>query len=89
MKTLFLTVTAFFAFTALASAQDEKDSTQRVPPVVTQAQVERDAKQAQQERKKHEEKKAKEENKTEGTKATTGPTSTASGKKTSSRPGKQ
>lgn len=56
-----LTITAFFAFTAFASAQEVQDRLQQQPPPVTQEQVERDAKLAAEHRKRNEEiKKAQE-----------------------------
>lgn len=92
MKTTLFTLIAFFAFTAIAMAQEEQDKTQREQPPVTQAQVEKDARMAQEERKKHEaEKKAVKEEKVkaEDKSTTPGTANVSSAKKTSTRPGKQ
>lgn len=96
MKTTLFTLIALFGFTAFAVAQEEQDKTQRQPPVVTQTQVEKDAKMAEQERKKHEEAKKLEANKAvteenkkaDDKKAVTATNNSSSAKKTS-RPGKQ
>lgn len=91
MKTTLLSIVAFFAFTAYAAAQEEHDKTVRQPPLVTQAQVEKDAKLAEQERKKHEKenKAVKEENKKGEDKKATNTINSSSPKKTSTQPGKQ
>lgn len=92
MKSILFTIIALFAFTGVAFAQEEQDKTQRQPPPVTQAQVEKDAKMAQEERKKHEEanKAVKEEKtKTEDKRKKTQTNTASSAKKTSTRPGKQ
>lgn len=89
MKNIMLTLGVFFAFSAFAQAQEEQDKTQREPPTITQAQVEKDARMANEERIKHElkkealrkEKQKKEEDNKLGNKSST--------KKTSTRPGKQ
>lgn len=52
MKKLVLTSAAFIAFTALSIAQEKQDVTQRVQPVITQQQVEKDEKLALEQRKK-------------------------------------
>jgi len=88
MKT-FLTLSAFFAFTAFAAAQQVQERLDQQPVPVTQQQVERDAKVAQQERAKEEaDKKAKQEaeakKKEEEKKA-----EADKSKKTSKTPGKQ
>jgi len=91
MKTILLTLITFFAFTALAAGQEEHDKTLRQPPLVTQAQVEKDAKLAEQERKKNEKenKAVKEDNKIEEDKRAVNTINSSSTKKTSTRPGKQ
>lgn len=91
MKSKLLTLTILLAFTAYANAQEEQDKTARQPPLVTQAQVEQDAKLAEQERKKHdkENKALKEENRTEENKKSVNTINSSSTKKTSTRPGKQ
>lgn len=43
MKNLFVTLSAFFAFTAAAFAQEDIEQLQQEPPRTTQAQVERSA----------------------------------------------
>lgn len=89
MKKILLTLGAFFGFTAFAQAQEELDKTQRQPPTITQAQVEKDAQMAEEERKKHELKKEvarkEKQKKAEDDKIK----NKSSTKKTSTRPGKQ
>ena len=89
MKTL-LTIAAFFSFSAFVSAQELQDRLQQQPPVVTQAQVERDAKLAAEHRKRDEEARKAQEKalKKEREKATADNTPTKN-RKTSTRPGKQ
>ena len=93
MKKLVITLGAFFAFTALAAAQEQTDSMQRMPPAVTVTQIEQDARLAELERKKHEsERKAvkeEKEQKEEDKRVTSNSINTSSTKKTSTRPGKQ
>jgi len=61
MKTFF-TLSAFVAFTVIASAQEIQERIDQQPTPVTQQQVEKDAKVAQQERTREEaDKKAKQE----------------------------
>lgn len=89
MKNIILTLGIFFTFSAFAQAQEEKDKTQREPPTITQAQVEKDARMADEERKKHQLKKealTKEKQKKEEDNKLSNKSST---KKTSTRPGKQ
>ncbi|PZR17174.1 MAG: hypothetical protein DI539_17265 [Flavobacterium psychrophilum] len=93
MKTTLITLFTFLACTVMASAQEDQDKTQRQPTVVTQSQVEKDAKMAEEERKKHEEaKKAPKEDKKEADDKKTAKADAnneSSAKKTSKRPGKQ
>lgn len=56
-----LTIAAFISFTAFAKAQEVQDRLQQQPPPVTQEQVERDAKQAAEHRKRNEEARKKQE----------------------------
>ncbi|MDV6167262.1 hypothetical protein R1T16_02420 [Flavobacterium sp. DG1-102-2] len=90
MKTIFLIVTLFFALTLTAQENERSD---KQPPPITQAQVEKDAAMAQQERQKHEQEKinaAKDKKQKIETKQTTPVlNSTSPSKKTSTRPGKQ
>lgn len=57
MKRFAMLTTAYFAFTLCAAAQQAQvqDKAEAQPPPVTRAQVEQDAKLAQEERKRHEE----------------------------------
>jgi uncharacterized protein YxeA len=92
MKKTVLAMLILVVFTAFAAAQEKHDVTQRQQPVITQEKVERDAKQAQEERKKAEgehkaqlEKQKREQhvqvkvNTTNGTAITTKKTSTSTG----------
>lgn len=92
MKTVLHILLTFFAFTAIAAAQEEQDKTVRQPPLVTQAQVEKDAKLAEQERIKHEKEKKvvkNEEKRKEEDKRVNNTINSSSLKKTSTHPGKQ
>ncbi|MHA3787886.1 hypothetical protein ACX0HA_06705 [Flavobacterium hauense] len=91
MKTTLFTLFAFFGFTLLATAQEEQDKTERQPVAVTQAQVEKDARMAEEERKKHEDaKKALKEDKIKADDKKNAPkNNNSSAKKASTRPGKQ
>ena len=84
MKTI-VTIAAFFAFTAFASAQEVQDRLQQQPPPVTQEQVERDAKEAAEHRKRNDEAREAQQKalREEADKAT------ADNRKSSTRPGKQ
>jgi len=89
MKSI-LTIAAFFAFTAFASAQEVQDRLQQQPPPVTQEQVERDAQQAAEHRKRNEEARAAQEKalKEQAHNATADITADKN-RKASTRPGKQ
>lgn len=94
MKTTLFTIFVFLVFTLTVSAQEEQDKTQRQPAAVTQAQVEKDAKMAEEERKKHEDaKKVPKEDKMKADDKKTVPAktenNTSATKKTSTRPGQQ
>lgn len=75
--------------TTFVQAQEDEDKTQREPPIITHARVEKDARMANEERKKHESKneaiRKKKQKKEEGNK----PNTKSSSNKTSTQPGKQ
>lgn len=93
MKKLTYLLAVFFAFTALVAAQEEKQVTQRQPPLITEDKVAKDEAMAMELRKKHENEKrpAKEEKvkKSEDATLTSNTNTRASSKKTSKKPGEQ
>ena len=94
MKTLALTFTAFFAFTAMATAQQVQERLDQQPPPVTQQQVEKDAKVALELRKKEEATKKEQERlaeakRKEDDKKALEKQNIAKATKTSTTPGKQ
>lgn len=100
MKKYILTAAAFFAFTALASAQvqEEQDRLEQQPVPVTQKQVERQAKQAETttidenekaELLKKQQKKDMRKNKQDAATAAPATSGNTTTKKTSTKPGKQ
>jgi Ni/Co efflux regulator RcnB len=88
MKKLTVTLLAFFAFTALATAQERQD---QQPPTVTEQQVVKDAKVAQQAKADKEKamKEQAEKQKKEEDKRVTNNEGTTVTKKASTKPGKQ
>jgi predicted lipid-binding transport protein (Tim44 family) len=87
MKAL-LTIAALLGFTAFASAQEVQDRMQQQPPPVTQAQVERDAQLAAEQRQKNEEARKAQQKalKKEAEKATADNAATINNRKSSTRP---
>lgn len=89
MRTL-LTLAAVLCFSAFTQAQEVQDRLHRLPPPVTQEQVERDAMQAAEHRKRNEEaRKAQQELMREQTNKATADNTADKDRKTSTRPGKQ
>ena len=92
MKKIIFTYTMFVAFTALAAAQEKENTTQRMPPVITQQQVELHEKQALEERQKLEEERHAElekQKREEHTKITSTDNNRKATKKTSTTTGEQ
>jgi len=92
MKILLFSISIFFACSFKIHAQEENDRTMKQPPPITQAQVEKDAALAKQERKKHEKEKnalKEEKQKVEDKNVNSDLEPTPSTRKTSKQPGKQ